>query len=160
MNGVLARAAAAVVRGWTYLYTCRLPAALADERRREVESDLWELQSDPESGRGVGVASQLLGRLLLGAPDDLVWRFEHVAVDVAARQVLATAVVVALLVAALWTGQAPTSEGARLASSPVDECARAAGRPKNIVEFRLRVMDCAGQFFVSRRISAPLAEGR
>ena len=32
----------ALVRGWTWLYTCRLPDEMRETRRLEIESNLWE----------------------------------------------------------------------------------------------------------------------
>lgn len=74
MSFRLLRIANAAVRAWTRLYTWRLPPALRDARREEVESDLWESEHDPG---GAQSAFQLLARLLSGAADDLGWRFEQ-----------------------------------------------------------------------------------
>jgi len=72
----LGDAASALVRGWTWLYTCRLPDELRDTRRLEIESDLWESRRDAAGAPDVRVAAQLLFRLVLGIPDDLQWRLE------------------------------------------------------------------------------------
>ena len=69
--------AIAVVRGWTRLYTWRLPAAAREGRRAEIESDLWEFQQDSDSHRRLNPAVHTLIRLLLGIPDDLRWRTSH-----------------------------------------------------------------------------------
>jgi hypothetical protein len=66
-----------IVRGWTRLYTWRLPAAVRDVRRAEIESDLWEFQHDSDSHRRLNPAVHTLIRLLLGVPDDLQWRTAH-----------------------------------------------------------------------------------
>jgi hypothetical protein len=38
----------ACVRRWTCVYTWRLPPAVRDARREEIESDLWESSHDPD----------------------------------------------------------------------------------------------------------------
>jgi uncharacterized protein (TIGR03435 family) len=80
MSSALPRLAVALVRGWTRLYTWRMPPDLRDERRAEVESDLWESQSDA-AGPGVRAGLQILLRLVIGIPDDLGWRVEQSAAD-------------------------------------------------------------------------------
>jgi hypothetical protein len=45
--------AASLVRSWTWLYTCGLPAAVRDARRAEIESDLWEFFHDPDRAAAV-----------------------------------------------------------------------------------------------------------
>jgi hypothetical protein len=75
MNPIPLRVAVLVVRAWTRLYTWRLPEAIRESRRAEIESDLWESQHD---GAGdAASALQIIARLLLGAPDDLRWRVTH-----------------------------------------------------------------------------------
>jgi uncharacterized protein (TIGR03435 family) len=84
--------AIAVVRAWTALYTWRMPPALREERRAEIDSDLWEFQQDANGDRGLGPALQVLFRLLAGIPDDLGWRLEHSASgDKASRNTIALA---------------------------------------------------------------------
>ena len=75
------RVAIAAVRAWTRVYTWRMPAALREGRRAEIESDLWEFQEDAAGRRGPGHAAHVLFRLVLGIPDDLCWRMEQAAVD-------------------------------------------------------------------------------
>ena len=77
MRSPLLRGAATAVRLWTRLYTSRLAAAVRDARRAEIESDLWEHAQDAASGAPARMAVQVLLRLLLGMPDDLVWRLER-----------------------------------------------------------------------------------
>ena len=70
--------AIALVRAWTWLYTCRLDPNVRDSRRLEIESDLWESQADgPRDYASRRIAAQMLVRLLVGIPDDLLWRLEH-----------------------------------------------------------------------------------
>src|SRR5882757_3322934 len=72
------RFAVAVVRAWTSLYTWRMSKTLQEERRAEIESDLWEFQRDAADSDPLSVASHMLLRLLIGIPDDLGWRAEHI----------------------------------------------------------------------------------
>jgi hypothetical protein len=97
----------ALVRGWTWLYTCHLPDTMRDARRLEIESDLWESQHDATSTPEVRVAAQVLLRLVLGIPDDLRWRFENgVMLDrlrgPAGTRAMIAATAGALVVAAVW----------------------------------------------------------
>ena len=105
-----------LARAWTRLYTGRLDPVLRDARRAEIDSDLWESHEDARR-RGcsaAGVALQILGRLLLGAPHDVLWSLEHRQVQPwpLRRVVLAGAAAAALLaafwvVSALQTGPLP-----------------------------------------------------
>ena len=93
--------ALAVVRGWTRLYTWRLPAATREIRRAEIESDLWEFQQDSDGPRGLNPAVHTLIRLLLGIPDDLRWRTDHVSSRGKTLRIAAALVAAVLLLAAL-----------------------------------------------------------
>lgn len=77
MTSPLLRGAATAVRLWTRLYTSRLPAAVRDARRAEIESDLWQHAHDAANGAPARIAVQILARLLLGIPDDLGWCLER-----------------------------------------------------------------------------------
>jgi uncharacterized protein (TIGR03435 family) len=66
----------ACVRAWTRLYTSRLPPAVRNRRRAEIDSDLWEWLADQASEPPGTGAVRLLLRLLLGMPDDVAWRVE------------------------------------------------------------------------------------
>lgn len=46
------RVAAAVARTWVGFYTARMAGALREDRRAEIEADLWHQQQD-ERARGV-----------------------------------------------------------------------------------------------------------
>jgi hypothetical protein len=72
------RRALAPVRWWIRLYTVGLPRGIRDERRAELESDLWEEWCrGVELGLGaVAVARSVWTRWLLGIPDDIAWRIE------------------------------------------------------------------------------------
>jgi hypothetical protein len=59
--------AATLVRAWTRLYTVGMPREPRDQRRAEIESDLWESEQQ-----------DAIVRLIRGMPADLGWRIEHV----------------------------------------------------------------------------------
>ena len=151
MNAIPVRLAAPIVRGWTRVYTWRLPEPLAETRCREIESDLWELQNDPDESGGTHIASQMLGRMLLGMPDDLRWRLDRAADDVAARRLVTRAIVAAVLVAGVWTGQAWLSDVEPKAAMRVDDCVRNTAPLQSMDQWRLRIMDCTGAFFTPGR---------
>ena len=60
-----------LVGRWVRLYTFGLPRTLAEDRRNEIGSDLWE---STEAGLG---SRQTLLRAANGVPADLAWRFGH-----------------------------------------------------------------------------------
>ena len=93
--------AIAIVRGWTRLYTWRLPAAVRDVRRAEIESDLWESQQDSDSHHRLNPAVHMLLRLLLGIPDDLQWRTAHASPRGRTVRIAAALAAAVLLLAAL-----------------------------------------------------------
>jgi hypothetical protein len=67
------------IRWWVHLYTAGLPPRIRDDRRAEIESDLWE-QSRFAARQGFGHVAFALAvwtRWLLGIPDDLAWRVEQ-----------------------------------------------------------------------------------
>jgi hypothetical protein len=66
MTSLLMRLAVNCVRGWTWLYTWRMPPAFRETRRAEIESDLWECQCDAAEDHGVGSTRHVLCRLLIG----------------------------------------------------------------------------------------------
>jgi MYXO-CTERM domain-containing protein len=68
--------AAALVSWWVATYSRRLPVEVAERRRAELASDLWEQRA---YGRTVGapalaVALSILRRMTAGIPADLHWR--------------------------------------------------------------------------------------
>lgn len=77
MNALL-RHTISATRTWTALYTSGLPAHLREERREEIDCDLWEhqhlarLQRIPETA----TAREILLRFLMGIPADCIWRIE------------------------------------------------------------------------------------
>lgn len=66
-----------LVRAWVWFYTRGLPARVAEARRAEIDSDVWEqLRDASRAGRPVP-SFALLGRFVRGVPDDLAWRLER-----------------------------------------------------------------------------------
>ena len=100
MKSRLLRVAATIVRIWTRAYTWRLPPALRESRRAEIESDLWESQRDPDRNRGLSPALHVIIRLLLGVPDDFQWRMSHASIG--SRPIAIALAATVVLVAALW----------------------------------------------------------
>lgn len=69
------RASALVIR-WVRLYTRRLPARAAFDRRAEIASDLWEQRVDASADGcpPAAVTRSILMRAIVGVPADLAWR--------------------------------------------------------------------------------------
>ena len=103
MTAWLITRAAGLVRHWTRFYTRRLPAPVRDARRAEIESDLWEFLRDRRAPP-LHKALQMIGRLLLGIPDDLTWRAAQQRTHHSSRlrRVAVAAVVAAVLIAGGW----------------------------------------------------------
>ncbi|HUF51963.1 MAG TPA: hypothetical protein VMN60_14155, partial [Longimicrobiales bacterium] len=78
MTPRIVRIASAIARVWVGAYTIRMPAALRNDRRGEIEADLWDQQQEasPPGGPPVLVALHIVLRIILGMPDDLAWRVE------------------------------------------------------------------------------------
>src|SRR4029077_8172215 len=88
-EGVMLNIATAIVRAWTWLYTAGLDPDPRDDRRAQIESDLWDFKDDAAE-QGVpeySMAAHMLARVLLGVPDDLLWRTEQMSVRTAAAVV-------------------------------------------------------------------------
>ena len=67
-----------VVRAWVGLYTRGLPAALAAERRAEIDADLWEeAVAAFRFGQVDRLPAQRLSRLVRGMPSDITWRLDR-----------------------------------------------------------------------------------
>ena len=106
--------ASAIVRQWTRLYTWRLPPAVRDARRAEIESDLWEFSSELKSGHvsSSAAAIALLERLRRGIPDDLTWRLaEGGGLFARPRSMWVLVASTIAVVTALWAVHALTSSG-------------------------------------------------
>jgi hypothetical protein len=104
MKTLLLTLAIAAVRGWTRAYTWGMPAAWAENRRAEIESDLWELRHDVGGGRGLTPAVQVLARLFAGAADDLCWRVEVAEIEdsLLLRRTIVLTATAALVLTVLW----------------------------------------------------------
>jgi hypothetical protein len=161
MTSPLLRFATAAVRVWTRAYTLRTQPALRDERRAEIESDLWELQHDPEGGRGLTPPVQVIARLLIGVPDDLCWRMEHaVARDTRRLRRTIALTAAALALVALWILPARLRRDVPADRARVLDCGTASAPPQTRAEFRMQVINCAGAFFTSRRSTDSGPAGR
>ena len=79
MSAALLRCALSFTRLWARVYTSGMEPELGDRRCSEIDSYLWETQRDllPTGRPAFGVAAQIVGCLLLGVPDDLMWRLEE-----------------------------------------------------------------------------------
>lgn len=121
--------ASAIVRGWTRVYTWRLPLHVREARRAEIESDLWEFAQDEARRRAVSPELHVLARLVGGVPHDLAWtadqhrRHDAPHPHVRLAGVAALSVVVAVcgafwLVPLVWSDALPPAAGARLAVVP------------------------------------------
>lgn len=97
MMSPLFRAAIATVRAWTRVYTWRLPRALRESRRAEIESDLWESSHDTQKS-----AMHIVVRLLLGMPDDVQWRVTHASAVNNAVMIIVALTTTAFFIGALW----------------------------------------------------------
>jgi len=69
---------AALVARWVAWYTRHLPAEVAERRRAELASDLWEQRADARAMSTPALA--ILRRMVVGMPADLRWRQEQLAV--------------------------------------------------------------------------------
>lgn len=67
------------VRRWVDLYTRGLPVEIRQERRDEIDSDLWsQLHDAAESAHAeASLAGEIVTRLVFGIPADLSWRWEQ-----------------------------------------------------------------------------------
>lgn len=150
-TGVTSRLVAVVIaltRGWLGVYTRHTPQHLAEARRAEIESDIWEMQHDEDLRLGLRRDWIATARLINGIPDDIAWHFENAAPDqqmIARRSFAVTAA--ALVVLSLWAVPSWFFDGRR----EVANCAAAAPPPQTNTDLRLEVMRCAGAFFSSAR---------
>jgi hypothetical protein len=75
-----AEKSAAVVRRWVAIYTRGLPSGVRQNRRDEIDDDLWsQLLECSESGRtDRSMSGEVVARLVLGIPADVSWRVEQI----------------------------------------------------------------------------------
>lgn len=72
-----AEQAARLATRWVLYYTRRLPARVAQSRRDELASDLWEQRNDAQDNgiSDLSLALALGWRVVAGMPADVSWRF-------------------------------------------------------------------------------------
>jgi len=148
---ILLRFAVGLVRLWCRVYTWDMSPPLATSRRAEIESDLWELQHDPEEEQGSRAGLRIVGRLLMGVGDDVAWRLESAmdGEDPLMRRAVAFTAAATILIVALWT--LPAWSGSQsVRRTPVTDCADETTPSQMTPDLRLRVMQCAGAFFTPR----------
>lgn len=90
-----------LVRTWTRVYTWNLDSTIRDDRRAEIDSDIWEQVHAPDASSMV--AFEILGRLLLGLSADVQWRFEQGVPTMSPRLVIRALLASTLLVVTVWT---------------------------------------------------------
>jgi hypothetical protein len=78
-HGTGVSAAERFTRRWVAMYTRRLPEHLRDERRAEIDSDLWEhhAELDDRRERSWLALLEVAGRTITGMPADLAWRSQQ-----------------------------------------------------------------------------------
>ncbi len=83
MNMPALALAGGFTRAWARLYTVGLPSRTGEQRRAEIESDLWEhAVSAGEAGEPPSaVAGQIFGRVVLGMPADMAWHLSELRGD-------------------------------------------------------------------------------
>jgi len=74
-----AERAAGLVQRWVGIYTRGRPAEIRQDRRDEIDDDLWsQLRDAAESARAdQSLTGEIVIRLLFGIPSDLSWRAEQ-----------------------------------------------------------------------------------
>jgi hypothetical protein len=103
MTSLWLRIAMAAVRAWTRLYTWRMAPPVGEARCAEIESDLWE-HLNAENGDPT-IPLKIIGRVILGIPDDVRWRMEHVSSRPRyLRRTIAFTIGSAAVLAFLWVG--------------------------------------------------------
>ena len=109
MSDFALRLAIAATCAWTKFYTWGLPFEARTARCEEIESDLWESVHDAGSDRRL-LPLQIVSRLLIGIPDDLGWRTEHVQSVPSWRWPFALAMLTALAGVGWWAHRAVRPE--------------------------------------------------
>jgi hypothetical protein len=117
MTTLFLRISIEAVRTWTRMYTWRLPQSIRETRRAEIESDLWECQTDEAAGPALPI--QIMGRLALGVFDDVRWRVEQGSRDShVTRRAIALSVGTGAVLVCLWAALAMTAEPPQLPAAP------------------------------------------
>jgi hypothetical protein len=134
-----------LARAWCAIYTCRLAADVASDRRLELESDLWEMRHDRAADHGWRGALTVMRRLVDGVNDDLAWRMEQAPLEEQLLVRRGVAVVAAIVfVVGLWTIPTLFVGGMR----SVNACAGQVPTPGTAPELHLELVRCAGAFFL------------
>ncbi len=110
--------AIATVHVWTRFYTLYMDPACRDDRRDEIESDLWEFHEDARR-RGyppAAIGAHMIARLVFGITHDLLWRIEYEAESPMSPRrstwMTAAAIGATISIGALWAFFAMMSLGA------------------------------------------------
>jgi hypothetical protein len=150
MNARLLPLVIAVARMWTRVYTWGLPSMHADVRRAEIDSDLWELQRDAERGSVWAPAVQVVARLVLGVAEDVWWRMEQVnaADSVPLRRTVAYMAAALSMIGIFWMATGLVASAPRAGSVRMEDCAQAPTPLETTADLRLRMVSCAGAFFL------------
>jgi hypothetical protein len=137
-----------LTRSWLRRYTRHVPQPLAEARRLEIESDIWDMQHDDDLRSNWRRSWIAAVRLFNGMPDDIAWQFEHAPPDqqMLVRRLFAVTAA-ALMVLSLWAVPSWFFDGRR----EVAHCAATIAAPHTDSDLRLDVMRCAGAFFSSAR---------
>lgn len=94
-------------RRWVALYTRRLPEQLREERRAEIDSDLWEHHAELVAGREQPwlASLEVAARTIAGMPADLAWRSQQLSFARGAHRVTP------IERTTMQTTEAPTAQG-------------------------------------------------
>ena len=127
------RLAVALARGWARVYTVGIPGQTAQDRRDEIDSDLWESLRDAAAGNRAATAAavQVVLRTVCGLADDIAWRLDEPAVRRRATWQAVGVIATLGTAAALW--MVPVMRRARLPLPPPPAAIRdAAGAPQRL----------------------------
>jgi hypothetical protein len=148
VNAFLMRAAIALTRAWVRVYTSRLPSDVAEMRRTEIDSDIWEMQHDSDLRPGLPTTTMALVRLIGGMPDDIAWHVENASTEEQMRTRLTVALTAAtVLVLSLWS--VPSF------NRPLEAAPCAAALPQVAASLQLEVIKCVGSFFSMQSPKSP-----
>ena len=92
-----------LTRTWVSAYTAATPSGVRVSRRAEIDSDLWEHEQAALAAQqgSLSTAREVLGRLLRGVPDDLMWRLRMGGFEMQSRFVIERTTGVAMLLIVL-----------------------------------------------------------
>jgi hypothetical protein len=147
MTRCIAAAVFAATRAWLRVYTSHTADDVGVARRAEIESDLWEMEHDTDFESGARLAWLATRRLVTSIPDDVVWRFENLALDqqLIVRRLVAVSAAT-LMVLSLWAMPSLFLNGRR----EIANCAATVPDLQTDTDLRLELMRCVGVFFSAR----------